>query len=104
VFVASRHGKRTTQGIMNDGWNALARYYFNNFADGTKQDAIDLIHGHYIVAVNRDMSFLPQKGGLESIASVRLALALILPGFLFALMSLRQGNYAWHSRESSIGE
>lgn len=32
-----RYGKRTKQGIINDGWNALARYYFNNFADGTKQ-------------------------------------------------------------------
>jgi len=38
VFVLStRYGKRTTQGILNDLWNALARYYLNNFADGTKQ-------------------------------------------------------------------
>ncbi|PNT63698.1 hypothetical protein BRADI_4g20110v3 [Brachypodium distachyon] len=32
-----RYGKRTTQGIFNDLWNALERYYLNNFADGTKQ-------------------------------------------------------------------
>jgi hypothetical protein len=32
-----RFGKRTYQGIAKDGWNALARYYLNNFADGTKQ-------------------------------------------------------------------
>nr|XP_010918247.1 phosphoinositide phosphatase SAC6 isoform X2 [Elaeis guineensis] len=32
-----RHGKRTVQGIIKDGWNALARYYLNNFVDGTKQ-------------------------------------------------------------------
>jgi phosphatidylinositol 4-phosphatase len=32
-----RYGKRTTQGILNDLWNALARYYLNNIADGTKQ-------------------------------------------------------------------
>jgi hypothetical protein len=38
VFILStRYGKRTTQGILNDLWNALARYYLNNFADGTKQ-------------------------------------------------------------------
>uniref|UniRef100_A0A452XL11 SAC domain-containing protein n=1 Tax=Aegilops tauschii subsp. strangulata TaxID=200361 RepID=A0A452XL11_AEGTS len=38
-----RYGKRTTQGILNDLWNALARYYFNNFADGTKQHIFILV-------------------------------------------------------------
>lgn len=32
-----RYGQRTVQGVLNDGWNALARYYLNNFVDGTKQ-------------------------------------------------------------------
>lgn len=32
-----RFGQRTIQGILNDGWNALMRYYLNNFCDGTKQ-------------------------------------------------------------------
>ncbi|KVI08736.1 Synaptojanin, N-terminal [Cynara cardunculus var. scolymus] len=32
-----RFGKRTLQGILKDGWNALMRYYLNNFVDGTKQ-------------------------------------------------------------------
>ncbi|KAF3563648.1 hypothetical protein DY000_02011844, partial [Brassica cretica] len=63
-----RYGRRTVQGVLNDGWNALARYYLNNFADGTKQDAIDLVQGHYIVAVNRDMAPVPRKGGLEAVA------------------------------------
>ena len=44
VFVLStRYGKRTTQGILNDLWNALARYYLNNFVDGTKQVNIDFV-------------------------------------------------------------
>ncbi|GKB67364.1 phosphoinositide phosphatase SAC6-like protein [Tanacetum coccineum] len=30
-------GKRTPEGIFKDGWNALMRYYLNNFVDGTKQ-------------------------------------------------------------------
>ncbi|XP_043810057.1 phosphoinositide phosphatase SAC6 isoform X3 [Manihot esculenta] len=63
-----RCGQRTAQGILKDGWNALARYYFNNFSDGVKQDAIDLLHGHYIVSVNRDMTPPSQTGGLENIA------------------------------------
>lgn len=36
-FMMYRYGKRTTEGILNDGWNALARYYLNNFRDGTRQ-------------------------------------------------------------------
>ncbi|XP_047314895.1 phosphoinositide phosphatase SAC7-like [Impatiens glandulifera] len=85
-----RCGKRTVQGIFNDGWNALARYYLNNFRDGTKQDAIDLLQGHYIVSVSRDANPLPQKGGVEAIASFPLALSLIMIGFFFAILSLGQ--------------
>lgn len=87
-----RHGQRTVQGILKDGWNALARYYLNNFADGTKQDAIDLLHGHYIVSVSRDMTSPAQTGLLETYASAKLAFALILAGLMFALMSLRQAR------------
>jgi hypothetical protein len=35
--VGFRFGHRTIQGIVNDGFNALQRYYLNNFCDGTKQ-------------------------------------------------------------------
>ncbi|KAG5069619.1 hypothetical protein JHK85_001996 [Glycine max] len=88
-----RFGHRTIQGILQDGVNALLRYYFNNFVDGTKQDAIDLLQGHYIVSVGRDTAATSQKGGLEAIASFPLALGLVLTGFLFATMSLRQVRY-----------
>lgn len=88
-----RCGQRTIHGIVKDGWNALARYYLNNFCDGTKQDAIDLLQGHYIVSsVSRDMA-PPQVGGLEAYASFPLALALGLSGLLFASISLRQARY-----------
>ncbi|KAF2291694.1 hypothetical protein GH714_028211 [Hevea brasiliensis] len=88
-----RCGQRTAQGILKDGWNALARYYFNNFSDGIKQDAIDLLHGHYIVSVSRDMTPPSQTGGLENIASFPLALSLVLAGFYFSMMSLWQVRY-----------
>nr|DAD25082.1 TPA_asm: hypothetical protein HUJ06_026546 [Nelumbo nucifera] len=88
-----RYGNRTIQGIVQDLWNAGARYYFNNFSDGTKQDAIDLLHGHYIISVSRDMTTPSQKGNLEAIASPSTALALALVGFFFALMSLRQVGF-----------
>ncbi|KAJ8544755.1 hypothetical protein K7X08_017338 [Anisodus acutangulus] len=83
-----RYGKRTVQGIVNDGVNALMRYYLNNFVDGTKQDAIDLMQGHYIMSVSRDMTATSQKGGIEAIASFPLALGLILTGLFFATLSL----------------
>ncbi|RYQ81218.1 hypothetical protein Ahy_Scaffold1g107201 isoform D [Arachis hypogaea] len=88
-----RFGHRTFQGILKDGWNALLRYYLNNFSDGTRQDAIDLLQGHYIVSVSRDATPSSKKQGLESIASLPLALGLVLTGFFFAIMSLNQGRY-----------
>ncbi|KAG8660087.1 phosphoinositide phosphatase SAC6 isoform X1 [Manihot esculenta] len=88
-----RCGQRTAQGILKDGWNALARYYFNNFSDGVKQDAIDLLHGHYIVSVNRDMTPPSQTGGLENIASFPLALSLVMTGFFLSMMSLCRVPY-----------
>ncbi|XP_031280142.1 phosphoinositide phosphatase SAC6-like isoform X2 [Pistacia vera] len=88
-----RCGRRTMQGIVKDGWNALSRYYLNNFCDGTKQDAIDLLQGHYIVSVSREVAPPSQKGGLEAIASFPLALSLVVTGLFFATLSLRQVKY-----------
>ncbi|KAG5534487.1 hypothetical protein RHGRI_022571 [Rhododendron griersonianum] len=88
-----RYGRRTAQGILNDGYNALARYYLNNFCDGTKQDAIDLLQGHYIVSVSREVTPTSQKGGLEAVASFPLALLLVLAGFFLTIMSLSQVRY-----------
>jgi len=91
-----RYGKRTTQGIVNDLWNALARYYLNNFVDGTKQDAMDLLQGHYMTSVSRDMA-VPRKGGLlESYASFRLAFALVMGALMFMMMSLRHARTDVH--------
>ncbi|KAI3668882.1 hypothetical protein L6452_40099 [Arctium lappa] len=88
-----RYGKRTSQGILKDGWNALMRYYLNNFVDGTKQDAIDLLQGHYIVSVSRDMAPKRPTGKVEAIASFRVALVLIAMGFFFTMMSLKRAPY-----------
>jgi len=87
-----RYGKRTTQGILNDLRNALARYYLNNFVDGTKQDAMDLLQGHYITSVSRDMAVPSKAGLLESYASFRLAFALVMGALMFMMMSLRQAR------------
>ncbi|KAE8693441.1 Phosphoinositide phosphatase SAC7 [Hibiscus syriacus] len=88
-----RFGKRTVQGILNDFYNALGRYYLNNFVDGTKQDAIDLLQGHYIVSVSRDMTPPSQKGGLESMAHFPAALCVVSVGLFLTILSLGQARY-----------
>ncbi|XP_011141831.1 phosphatidylinositide phosphatase SAC1 isoform X2 [Harpegnathos saltator] len=45
----TRTGKRTKLGAMKDGLNSLTRYYKNNFADGFRQDSLELFLGRYIV-------------------------------------------------------
>ena len=44
----TRTGKRTVAGALQDGKNSLMRYYLNNFHDGKRQDAYDLLVGNYI--------------------------------------------------------
>ena len=43
----TKTGKRTLAGVFADGVNSCKRYYINNFTDGIKQDAIDLMLGSY---------------------------------------------------------
>lgn len=45
----TRTGKRTKLGAFRDGINSLTRYYKNNFADGYRQDSLELFLGRYIV-------------------------------------------------------
>ncbi|KAJ1324367.1 phosphatidylinositol 4-phosphatase [Microdochium nivale] len=44
----TRFGKRTKQGMMQDGKIAVTRFYLNNFRDGPRQDANDLFLGFYL--------------------------------------------------------
>ncbi|KAK8511495.1 hypothetical protein V6N13_024128 [Hibiscus sabdariffa] len=63
-----RSGQRRVQGVLKDRYISLKRYYLNNFSDGTKQDTIDLLQGHYIVSSRWDTTPPSQTGGLEAIA------------------------------------
>ncbi|KAL7143740.1 hypothetical protein ABFS83_08G212900 [Erythranthe nasuta] len=88
-----RCGQRTMQGIVQDSWTSLMRYYLNNFRDGTKQDAIDLLHGYFIVSVSKNVASAIKKGGIEALASFPVAFSLIMTGFFFGTISLRQVRY-----------
>ena len=41
----TRTGKRTFKGAVDDGVNAIQRYYINNFCDGYNHDCYDLATG-----------------------------------------------------------
>jgi hypothetical protein len=43
----TRTGKRDLFGLMDDGAKSMTRYFLNNFRDGEKQDALDLVTGTY---------------------------------------------------------
>ena len=42
-------GKRTFGGLLDDGVKSGVRYILNNFFDGHKQDALDLLSGTYTI-------------------------------------------------------
>ncbi|TDL28775.1 hypothetical protein BD410DRAFT_738463 [Rickenella mellea] len=44
----TRTGKRTKHGLLLDGYNSILRYLKNNFFDGARQDAFDLVTGAWI--------------------------------------------------------
>ncbi|TKA51852.1 hypothetical protein B0A53_05204 [Rhodotorula sp. CCFEE 5036] len=51
----TRTGKRSKEGALQDGINSAIRYVKNNFLDGPRQDAYDLVTGTWV----------PTKGGDE---------------------------------------
>merc|ERR1719327_2321304 len=46
----TRTGKRTKLGALEDGRRSALRYFKNNFADGFRQDSLDLFVGNYTVS------------------------------------------------------
>jgi len=83
-----RYGKRTAFGLLQDGFNSLSRYYLNNFKDGIKQDAMDLVAGNYTVKRGSSSPF--QLNGFESFAYLPVASALLVTGITMTTLSLRE--------------
>lgn len=46
----TRTGVRTKAGLLDDGVKSGLRYYLNNFSDGRKQDALDLVTGTFVIS------------------------------------------------------
>ena len=57
----TRTGKRTKMGALQDGVNSVVRYWKNNFMDGARQDAFELVLGNYRVYPARKSPFLARN-------------------------------------------
>ncbi|KAL9675101.1 hypothetical protein QQ045_003301 [Rhodiola kirilowii] len=90
-----RFGKQTFSGIIKDGMSALSRYYLNNFQDGLRQDAIDLIIGRYNINRNNPSPF--PLNGFESLSYLPVASALVIGGLTWTSLTFNQaGRHAQH--------
>ncbi|ETW05418.1 hypothetical protein H310_03184 [Aphanomyces invadans] len=54
----TRTGKRTTRGALQDGYNSVLRYILNNFYDGHRQDAMDLLLLRYVPSRHKGSPFV----------------------------------------------
>ncbi|XP_022893525.1 phosphoinositide phosphatase SAC8 isoform X2 [Olea europaea var. sylvestris] len=95
-----RYGRQTMGGLIKDGMSALSRYYLNNFQDGVRQDAIDLISGHYTVNGNGPSPF--QHNGFDSISYLPVASALVIGGLTVTSITLNQAGRNAQSFLSSV--
>ncbi|XP_076303943.1 phosphatidylinositol-3-phosphatase SAC1-like isoform X3 [Tachypleus tridentatus] len=89
----TRTGKRSIAGLLSDGWNTLVRYYKNNFADGFRQDAIDLFLGNYNVEENEGVTKLcplmkKKDMKLLAVRSVKVLKLLALPIVLLIALAM----------------
>lgn len=57
----TRTGKRTNEGLLQDGINSIMRYVKNNFLDGPRQDAYDLVTGTWQPSKDSHQAFIDRR-------------------------------------------
>ncbi|XP_060176402.1 phosphoinositide phosphatase SAC8 isoform X1 [Lycium barbarum] len=85
-----KYGKQTMTGLIQDGMSAISRYFLNNFQDGLRQDAVDLISGRY--SVNRGNPSPVQNNGFESLSYLPVASALLIGGLTVTTITINQAG------------
>ncbi|XVE76569.1 hypothetical protein DITRI_Ditri12bG0184000 [Diplodiscus trichospermus] len=85
-----RYGKQTVGGLIKDGISALSRYYLNNFQDGIRQDALDLVSGRYTVSRHNPSPF--QLNSSESFSYLPVASALLIGGLTLTTFTVQQAG------------
>ncbi|WWC72748.1 uncharacterized protein I206_106712 [Kwoniella pini CBS 10737] len=72
----TRTGKRSKEGMLQDGYKSIMRYIRNNFFDGDRQDAFDILTGAWVA----------KRGGIPPLTDTRPLLMRAMPYILaFAL-------------------
>eukprot|EP00608_Synchroma_pusillum_P006183 CAMPEP_0198429124 /NCGR_PEP_ID=MMETSP1452-20131203/6984_1 /TAXON_ID=1181717 /ORGANISM="Synchroma pusillum, Strain CCMP3072" /LENGTH=613 /DNA_ID=CAMNT_0044149527 /DNA_START=9 /DNA_END=1847 /DNA_ORIENTATION=- len=93
----TRTGKRTMKGRYNDGSNSLTRWYINNFLDGVRQDAIDLMLGRYKPADQApEASPFRARKGFEPLPSFATKLFVVLVAIFSCLLLLSPEGVSLH--------
>ncbi|WOL01909.1 phosphoinositide phosphatase SAC8 isoform X3 [Canna indica] len=95
-----RYGRQTVGGMIKDGISALTRYYLNNFQDGIRQDALDLISGRYTVSRGGSSPF--QLNAFETLSYLPVASALIVGGLTMTTVTLNQAGHSTQHVVSSV--
>ncbi|XP_021288989.1 phosphoinositide phosphatase SAC8 [Herrania umbratica] len=95
-----RYGKQTVAGLLKDGMSALSRYYLNNFHDGIRQDALDLVSGRYTVSRNNPSPF--QLNSFESFSYLPVASALLIGGLTVTTFTIQQAGRNAQQYVSSV--
>eukprot|EP00158_Paraphelidium_tribonemae_P003429 Partr_v1_DN26119_c0_g1_i3_m10483 putative SAC1 suppressor of actin mutations 1-like (yeast) len=80
----TRTGKRTHMGALSDGFNSAVRYVKNNFLDGSRQDAYDLVSGKYELSASRNIPEPVKSYRYYALASI-VACAVIMEVFTVTL-------------------
>lgn len=70
-------GKRSKEGALQDGVNSLVRYIKNNYLDGPRQDAYDLVTGAWVPRKGQERGWKDQRSLVVRYAPWVLLLALM---------------------------
>jgi len=91
----TRTGQRTFKGLLRDGALSLLRYYRNNFADGPRQDAIDLLLGNHTVNGGEGVSTPSPfaRRGMYGVSVMLLLALIVLSCMLSAILVVQPPGY-----------
>ncbi|KAI8376741.1 SacI homology domain-containing protein [Choanephora cucurbitarum] len=89
----TRTGQRTKQGALKDLHNSITRYVKNNFLDGNRQDAFDLVLGNF--DVHRDQPASAQRSNYaEQPLRVRVVPYILAFALFMLLVNLVRPSYS----------
>ncbi|RLO01016.1 hypothetical protein DYB28_001314, partial [Aphanomyces astaci] len=87
ILANIRTGKRTTRGALMDGYNSVLRYILNNFYDGTRQDAMDLLLLRYVPSRHKASPFGSSASSMVKTTHPHIMIFLVLLPKIFGFVS-----------------